>query len=135
MHEVYYAAVDAEKYSEAAKIAVEYIDEAISKSSGTEKTRLQALRPQMAFDAGSKDPAVKERTIANIHYIYAALSRVTMTEKKHLTIDGAGTELDDLIKNLPAGKYKAETLAKLKEVGHRVLKEDGAFDSMMSDEQ
>lgn len=115
MHEAYYEAVDGENYKEANRIALVYIDEAIAKAKGAEKTRLEGLKKTMSFDPTNADLSIKERTIANLHHIYAGLSRVSMTENKHLTTDGAKTELDDLIAALP-GQYTAATKAKLKEI-------------------
>lgn len=116
MHTAYYDAIKSKDYAAAAKIATDYITEAIAKASPTERQALQTMRDNMTFDHNNPERAISSRSKANLQYIYASLSRVMQTEKKHLTSERAQVELTELIANLDTGKYAPRTLALLQSI-------------------
>lgn len=143
MHQAYYDAIESKNYSAAMRIAQEYVTEAISKADWEQKTKLQGLNDSIAWSlewhtspgtASDTEIADSKRTIANLHYLHASLSRVTMTEKKHLNAESAGLDLDNLIGQLSTQKYSEATRNKLKEIGTKILNEPWAFDADMFDE-
>ena len=116
MHTAYYDAIKSKDYAAAAKIATNYITEAIAKADPTEKQALQTMRDQMVFDPANANKDISNRSKANLQYIYASLSRVMQTEKKHLTPERAQVELTELIATLDKSKYSNKTLELLQNI-------------------